>query len=165
MSILAIIEEARASNDPARLAAVMPYAGWLGMAPECTTGELLTRLRYDEKNIGNPVLPAIHGGVIGALLETAAIFHMLWIGETVAVPKIITITVDFLRSARPVDTLARATLTKQGRRVANVAVEAWQDDRSKPVASARMHFLLASQVAQTAMPKPRTKPAQEPRAE
>ena len=143
MSILAIIETARASNDPARLAEAMPYAGWLGMAPECTTGEFLTRLRYDPKNIGNPVLPAIHGGVIGALLETAAIFHMLWEGETIAVPKIVTITVDFLRPARPIDTLARATLTKQGRRIANVAVEAWQDDRSKPVAAARMHFLLA----------------------
>ena len=144
MNMLAMIEAARASGDPARLADVMPYAAWLGMAPEATTGELLTRLRTSPRNIGNPVLPAIHGGVIGALLETAAIFHLLWEGETVVVPKIVTITVDYLRSARAVDTLARATLTKQGRRIVNVAVEAWQDDRSRPVAAARMHFLLAS---------------------
>jgi uncharacterized protein (TIGR00369 family) len=144
MMILEIIGAARASGDPAKLAEAMPYAAWLGMAPEATTGELLTRLRYDPKNIGNPVLPAIHGGVIGALLETAAIFHMLWEGEAIVVPKIVTITVDYLRSARPIDTLAQATLTKQGRRIANVAVEAWQDDRSKPVAAAHMHFLLPS---------------------
>jgi uncharacterized protein (TIGR00369 family) len=137
-----IIAAARKSGDPAGIATAMPYAQWLGMAPEVTTGELLTRLRYSPQNIGNPVLPAIHGGVIGALLETAAIFHMLWEGETLGVPKIVTITVDYLRSARPIDTLARATLTKQGRRIANVAVEAWQDDRAKPVAAARMHFLL-----------------------
>lgn len=143
MSLVSIIAAARAADDPSMLAEAMPYATWLGLEPENATGEFLTRLRHDPKNIGNPVLPAIHGGVIGALLETAAIFHMLWIGETVAVPKIVTITVDFMRSARPVDTLARATLTKQGRRIANVAVDAWQDDRSKPVASARMHFLLA----------------------
>ena len=144
MKIHEIIEAARASGDPSRLSEAMPYAAWLGLAPEATTGELLTRLRFAGRNIGNPILPAIHGGVIGALLETAAIFHMLWEGETIVVPKIVTITVDFLRPARPIDTLARATLTKQGRRIANVAVEAWQDDRSKPVAAARMHFLLPS---------------------
>jgi uncharacterized protein (TIGR00369 family) len=143
-SLHAIVEAARASGQPARLAEAMPYAAWLGMAPEITTGELLTRLRFSPRNIGNPILPAIHGGVIGALLETAAIFHMLWEGETVVVPKIVTITVDYLRSARPIDTLARASLTKQGRRIANVAVEAWQDDRARPVATARMHFLLPS---------------------
>ena len=60
-----------------------------------------------------------------------------------SVPKIITITVDYLRSGRPVDTLARAVLTKQGRRVVNVAVEAWQDDRSRPIASANAHFLVS----------------------
>ena len=162
MNILEIVEAARASGDPSRLSETMPYAAWLGLAPEATTGELLTRLRFSRQNIGNPVLPAIHGGVIGALLETAAIFHMLWEGETIAVPKIVTITVDFLRPARPLDTLARATLTRQGRRIANVAVEAWQDDRSKPVAAARMHFLLAPQVPApdaSAKGRSRTKPS------
>ena len=144
MSVVEIIEAAKAGGDPSRLAEAMPYAAWLGMAPELSDGGLLTRLQYQAKNIGNPVLPAIHGGVIGALLETAAIFHMLWEGETVVVPKIVTITVDYLRSARPVDTLAQATLTRQGRRIANVAVEAWQDDRAKPVATANAHFLVKS---------------------
>ena len=142
MTILEIIEAARASRDPGKLAEAMPYAAWLGLTPEISQDGLVTRLRYRDKNIGNPILPAIHGGVIGALLETTAIFHLLWEGETVVVPKIVTITVDYLRSARAVDTLAQATLTKQGRRIANVAVEAWQNDRSKPVAAARMHFLL-----------------------
>jgi acyl-CoA thioesterase FadM len=52
------------------------------------------------------------------------------------VPKIVNITVDYLRSARPVDVIACAKVTKQGRRMVNVYAEAWQDDRSKPVASA-----------------------------
>lgn len=144
MTLLELVKAARDSGDAAKLADAMPYATWLGLAPENSTGELLTRLRFDPKNIGNPHLPAIHGGVIGATLETAAIFHMLWEGDAVALPKIITITVDYLRTARPVDLLAKATVTKQGRRIANVAVEAWQDDRAKPVAAARMHFLLPS---------------------
>ena len=144
MTILEIIATARAGRDPAKLADAMPYAGWLGLTPEMSQDGLVTRLRFQPKNIGNPILPAIHGGVIGALLETSAIFHLLWEGETVVVPKIVTITVDYLRSARAADTLAQATLTKQGRRIANVAVEAWQNDRSRPVAAARMHFLLPS---------------------
>ena len=149
MTLLRIVQAAREAGNPALLADAMPYAKWLGLAPENGTGELLTRLRFDKKNIGNPHLPAIHGGVIGATLETAAIFHMLWIGEALAVPKIVTITVDYLRSAYPIDLLAKATLTKQGRRIANVAVEAWQDDRSKPIASARMHFLLPTPTSTT----------------
>jgi len=60
------------------------------------------------------------------------------------VPKIVNITVDYLRSARPVDVIARATVTKQGRRMVNVFVDAWQDDRSKPVATANAHFLIKS---------------------
>lgn len=133
---------ARAAGDLAGLASAIPYARWMGMAPEDTTGELLTRMRYSPDLIGNTHLPALHGGTIGALLETAAIFHLLWTTDNAELPKIINITVDYLRSGRPVDTLARASFTKLGRRVASVAVEAWQEDRSKPVAAAQLHFLV-----------------------
>jgi acyl-coenzyme A thioesterase PaaI-like protein len=40
------------------------------------------------------------------------------------------------------DTYGRAEITKQGRRVATVRAEAWQDDRSRPIAAAHGHFLL-----------------------
>ena len=59
-------------------------------------------------------------------------------------PKIVNITVDYLRSAGPRDVIAAAKVTKQGRRMVNVFAEAWQDDRSKPVASASAHFLVQS---------------------
>lgn len=143
MSLLDLVAEARRSGDVTGLGAATPYTRYMNIAPENSTGELLTRMHYDPKLIGNIMLPALHGGTIGALLEAAAIFQVLWEIETIAVPKIITITVDYLRSGRPVDTLARAVLTKQGRRVVNVAVEAWQDDRSRPIASANAHFLVS----------------------
>jgi acyl-coenzyme A thioesterase PaaI-like protein len=57
-------------------------------------------------------------------------------------PKTITITVDYLRSGHAVDTYARGVVTRQGRRVANVHVEAWQDDRARPIATAHAHFLI-----------------------
>jgi acyl-coenzyme A thioesterase PaaI-like protein len=58
------------------------------------------------------------------------------------VPKTINLAVDYLRPARPVETSALGLVTKQGRRVANVRVEAWQEDRGRPVAIAHAHFLL-----------------------
>ena len=135
---------ARKSGDATRLAEAIPYARWMQIAPENGTGELLTRMRYHEQLIGNTYLPAIHGGTLGAMLEMAAIFHLLWETETETVPKIVNITVDYLRSAGPRDVIAAAKVTKQGRRMVNVFAEAWQDDRSKPVATANAHFLVKS---------------------
>ena len=143
MSMLDIVSEARRTGDLGRLAGATPYTSFMNIAPENSTGELLTRMRYSPQLIGNIMLPALHGGTIGALLEAAAIFQVLWEIESTSVPKIITITVDYLRSGRPVDTLARAVVTKQGRRVVNVAVEAWQEDRARPIASANAHFLIS----------------------
>jgi len=95
-----------------------------------------------EHLVGNPVLPALHGGTVGALLESTAITELLWQKDSEAVPKTITLTVDYLRSARLADTFARATITKHGRRVANVQVRAYQDSEDKPIATANAHFLL-----------------------
>lgn len=127
------------------LAARLPYARFLGISVvPAEGGGILARLAFDEKLIGNPVLPALHGGVIGAFLETAAVFQVLRETEGMRLPKPITLTVAYLRSAGPRDTFARATITKQGRRVATVRVEAWQDDPERPVAAAQGQFLLAS---------------------
>ena len=143
-SLLERLAEARKAGDVGLLAEAIPYARWMRIAPENGTGELLTRMRYHDGLIGNTFLPALHGGTLGAMLEMTAIFHLLWETGTETVPKIVNITVDYLRSARPVDVIARATVTKQGRRMVNVFAEAWQDDRSKPVATATAHFLVKS---------------------
>jgi len=142
---------ARKTGDVAGLADAIPYAKWMQIAPENGTGELLTRMRYHDSLIGNTNLPAIHGGTLGAMLEMTAIFHLLWESETGTVPKIVNITVDYLRSAGPRDVIAAAKVTKQGRRMVNVFVEAWQDDRSRPVASASAHFLVQSDDAPPAL--------------
>ncbi|MFZ5781790.1 MAG: PaaI family thioesterase [Pseudomonadota bacterium] len=143
-ALLSGLADARRAGDVGRLSEAIPYARWMKIAPENGTGELLTRMRYHESLIGNTFLPAIHGGTLGAMLEMAAIFHLLWETETETVPKIVNITVDYLRSARPMDVIASAKVTKQGRRMVNVFAEAWQDDRAKPVATANAHFLIKS---------------------
>jgi uncharacterized protein (TIGR00369 family) len=133
---------AKAAQDYQGLIDLVPYARFLGLTAALQGDELITTMRYGDHLIGNPALPALHGGTLGALLESAAIFELLWRAETVVLPKTITLTVDYLRSGAPVDTHARGMVTRQGRRVTNVRMEAWQADRNAPVASAHAVFLV-----------------------
>jgi uncharacterized protein (TIGR00369 family) len=137
------IAKAKESGDYNGIIGEIPYLKFIGMQLRTTDEGILCELPANPKLIGNPLLPAMHGGVIGALLESAAIIQLLWAQETVKVPKTIDFSVDYLRSAKPVLTYAQGIITKHGRRVANVRVEAWQDDRAKPVAAAHVHLLLA----------------------
>jgi uncharacterized protein (TIGR00369 family) len=122
----------------------IPYARFLGLRIDSIDdrGRVVLRLPFDDGIVGNPNLPAVHGGVIGAFLEWAAILQLVREGEGDQLAKPINLTVDYLRSAGPRDALAHATITKHGRRVANVRVEAWQDDPERPVAAAHGHFLM-----------------------
>jgi acyl-coenzyme A thioesterase PaaI-like protein len=133
---------AKAEHDYQGLIDIVPYASFLGLTAAPRGDELITTMRYGDHLIGNPSLPALHGGTLGALLESAAIFELLWRAETVVLPKTITLTVDYLLSGAPVDTHARGTVTRQGRRVTNVRMEAWQSDRNAPIATAHAIFLV-----------------------
>jgi uncharacterized protein (TIGR00369 family) len=144
MKLADIIAEAHRTQDFGGLVEAIPYARFLGITVAERDGDLIAQLAFDEKLIGNTLLPAIHGGVIGAFLETAAILKLLWTRESPNVPKTITVTIDYLRSAGPRPTYARGIITKLGTRVANVRAEAWQADPTKPVAAANANFLLPS---------------------
>jgi len=142
MTLIERMTAAKASHDYQTLIDLIPYAGFLGLTAAMQGDELITTMRYGDHLIGNPALPALHGGTLGALLESAAIFELLCRSETVVLPKTITLTVDYLRSGAPVDTHARGVVTRQGRRVTNVRMEAWQVDRNTPVATAHAVFLV-----------------------
>lgn len=143
MSLLDAVRRAKETGDASHVVSAIPYFRFLGL--EVGRDELgsFCRLPEDPRLIGNPRLPALHGGVVGALLESAAIVELIMASEAEILPKTINITIDYLRSARPILTFARGSVTKHGRRVANVLVEAWQEDRNKPVAAAHAHFLIA----------------------
>jgi uncharacterized protein (TIGR00369 family) len=138
-----LIVRAKAERDLNLFQEAIPYARYLGITTEEESdGQLLTRMPFSDKIIGNPALPAIHGGVVGAFLETAAILQLLWALESIRVPKTITITIDYLRSARPEETFASATVTKLGARIANVRAVAWQGNRDRPVSGLNANFLV-----------------------
>ncbi|OUD09079.1 thioesterase [Marivivens niveibacter] len=139
-----------------RLIQSMPYSRFLGIQFDRRGDELTAVLPFKDDLIGNPILPAIHGGATAAFLETAAIVELAWSmiwsdiegeepqGVKVRLPKTIDITVDYLRSGLPRDAYARARITRAGRRYASVHVEAWQDNRERPFAQATGHFLMPS---------------------
>ena len=155
-------EKARRDAALARLIDATPYNRFIHVEFTRMGDELTGRLNYDWDLIGNPAIPALHGGVVGAFLEITAQTQLAWDriwpifeaggeaaealdrGEYPKMPKTIDLTIDYLRSGRPRDAYARAVVHKLGRRVANVRVEAWQDSRDKPIAAAHGHFLIPS---------------------
>ena len=118
----------------------IPYARFLGLRAELAGDEMTVILPFSQHLIGNVQLPAIHGGVLGALLEITALAQLSLTQGLARQPRPIDVTVEYLRSGRPLDTYARATIKRLGRRVANVQVEAWQEERSRPIASLHGHF-------------------------
>ena len=128
----------------AGLSRAIPYAGFINIDVEMENGTPITILRKDTDNIGNPLVPMIHGGAVGALLEHAAIMQLFFeLDPGLDRPgKIVNISIDYLRPCLVEDTFARGVIVRQGRRIANVRVEAWQSDRDRLVAAAHAHFLL-----------------------
>lgn len=142
------------------LVAGIPYIQFLNIRFERRGDELTSILSYHDALIGNPALPAIHGGVTAAFLETSALIELGWnllweefeVGRLDAqklspetmprMPKTIDFTVDYLRSGLPRDAYARTRVNRSGRRYASVHVEAWQDNRMRPFAQATGHFLM-----------------------
>jgi len=148
-----------------RLVGGIPYIRFLGIQFDRRGDELTAILPFDEKLIGNPFLPAIHGGVTSAFLEITGMIELSWsmLWEEMEkgtldpraldaehlprLPKTIDFTVDYLRSGLPRDAYARARVNRSGRRYASVHVEAWQDNRSRLFAQATGHFLIPSREA------------------
>lgn len=143
MSTPEILRYTRETGDFSRMLVSIPYAGFIGLQCDRFGDDLIFRLPPKKQNIGNPILPAIHGGVIGGFMELSAAIYLMMSQETLRMPKIIDFSLDYLRAGLDRETFAECHLTRQGNRVANVMVNAWQKSRNQPIATARAHFLLA----------------------
>ena len=118
-----------------------PYADLLGLSADPEDRTILV-MPFDNDVIGRPGF--LHGGAIGGLLEMAAIVALQYQLEEEGGGRIkpITVTVDYMRGGREKPTRAQGIVTRLGNRVANVEASAWQDDRSRPIAAARMNYLI-----------------------
>lgn len=119
-----------------------PYARLLGVTLEQDESDAPVLLMpFGDEVVGRPGF--LHGGAIAGLLELAALAtlrHVL--GDGGGRIKPLTQTVDYRRNGRDHSTRAAGTVTRLGGRIANVDATAWQDDRERPIAAARMTFLL-----------------------
>jgi uncharacterized protein (TIGR00369 family) len=134
-------------RTPASPAGRSPYADFLALercAPPEDPAAAVFRMPFKPELIGNPVLPALHGGVVAGFAETAALLHVIYTSDLAPeeAPRGVDFSLDYLRPARPVDTWARCTTVRQGARVALVHVQVWQEDPSRPIVTARSHCLL-----------------------
>lgn len=120
----------------------MPYARFLGLRTDADGDVLTVTMPFHDRLIGNPMIPALHGGSTAALLEMTAIAQVGLLYPRLRLPRPINVTVAYLRTGRAVDVVARARISKAGRRVAHVSAEAWQDDPAQPIAALTAHFLL-----------------------
>lgn len=140
--LLELVRQAQESGDYQPLVDLIPYARVLGVQCECYGEEIIFRLPANPGNIGNPTIPAIHGGVIASFMELTALFQLTLQLPQPGLAKIIDFSLDYMRAGLDRDTFAICDVSRQGRRVGNCSVLAWQERKSKPIAQARAHFLL-----------------------
>lgn len=121
-----------------------PYAETLGVsADRDDSGRLVLALDFAAHVRGRPRF--LHGGAIAGLLEIAAIATVQDRLGSEDRPRFkpITVTTDFMRGGRDRTTYAAAVISRLGSRLANVESFAWQDSEDRPIAAARLNFLLA----------------------
>ncbi|WP_328799426.1 PaaI family thioesterase [Sandaracinobacteroides hominis] len=117
--------------------ALPPYATMLGLSRHGSG----FRMPFSYHLIGSP--GRLHGGALAGLMEIVANATVRdALDDSSAQLKPVNVTVDYLREGAIEDTYAEAFIMRMGRRVANVRVEAWQADRARVIAAARMNILI-----------------------
>jgi len=138
-----VLESARKDASPQQILDFIPYSSFIGAQAKMDGEQVLYWLEKRASNIGNPSLPAIHGGVIGGFLELSAAVEILYTLNVGTVPKVVDFSLDYLRPGRYKTIYASCTVLRQGKKVVNVTASAWQDSPDKLIATARCHFLVS----------------------
>ncbi len=142
MNIKNEIQQARQQKTLEHIIERIPYAAFIGIESIAIGNEWIFKLPVKEENQGNPFLPALHGGVIGGFMEMAATLFIMINTETESIPKVIDFAIDYLRPGFMTETFVECAIVRQGKKIVNVSVNAWQTRRDEPTATARAHFLL-----------------------
>lgn len=122
-----------------------PYARALGIEVDRFEGDApILACDYANQVMGRAGF--VHGGALSGLLEMAALFALQTeLAKRGEIPRLkpVNVSVEFLRGAGERRTYAVGKVVRYGRRLANVIAEAWQDDRTKPVATCSLNVVLA----------------------
>lgn len=129
-----------------QVAALPPYADGLGITVDHLEADLpVLAVDFSDRIQGRPGF--LHGGALSGLMEMAAIAALQAEldrrGNNSRI-KPVNISVEFMRGGTAQRTYAVGRVTRAGRRLAVVSAEAWQEDRSRPIATALINVLLSS---------------------
>lgn len=120
----------------------LPYARFLNLSTDIFGDEVTVTMPFADHLIGNPLIPALHGGTTAALLELAAMAKVSHDFPRLRLPRPINVSIAYLRVGRTTNVYARARIVKSGKKVAYVTAEAWQESQDKPIATLTAHFQL-----------------------
>ena len=125
--------------------AAIPYARHLGVrvAEFSEAGAVVFHLPFEERLVGNVTLPALHGGVIAAFMQVAALASTYSFLRGERLPKLVDFSLDYLSSAGPMDLYAVCDMHRVGKRIAAVGVRCWQQSPDNPVGVGRAHVFIA----------------------
>jgi uncharacterized protein (TIGR00369 family) len=115
---------------------------WLGLSTQPHDRGLIYHLGFCEEHVGNPVIRAIHGGVISSFLESAALLEALAQAPEGTEVNIISIHTSYLASAKPENMRALIATAKFGRRMGFFEASAYQDHQKSPIAQAAIGIRL-----------------------
>lgn len=121
----------------ARISAATAESGmsrWLNLEADIEDDALLFRLGFAEDHIGNPVIRALHGGVISSFLESCARLELLARLPAQVSLRTTSVHTSYFRSSRAEDMLASVTVQRLGRRFAFLEATGWQGQPDNVVA-------------------------------
>ena len=111
---------------------------WLNMSVSLDGTRPIFHLGFEEPHIGNPIIRAIHGGVVSTFMENAAFlytFASLDVNTEITTTSVHT---NYLRSTKDQDMHAKVEVHRMGRRFGFLQATSWQGDEEKPVAIAEI---------------------------
>jgi uncharacterized protein (TIGR00369 family) len=137
--------------DPEQLTAVIeemvPFNRHLGLQVErIERGRADIRLPYRDDHVGDILRPALHGGVVAALVDATAGAAAFTRARAVDRMSTLDIRIDYLRPAPKADLVASAHVRRMGNRVAVVNVLVTANGESEPVAEGRAVFSIRRDV-------------------
>ncbi|MEM9839802.1 MAG: PaaI family thioesterase [Pseudomonadota bacterium] len=117
-------------------------ADWFGTKVTADGDKHVYTLTFAEPHIGNPVIRALHGGVISAFMEHCATLEVLARSPEPVRARSISVHTSYLRGSRDTDFTVEVAIQRIGRRIAFIEARGWQGEPDEAVASAQIALRL-----------------------